>query len=204
MCLRIRLVSACCAILIAAPASAQMYKWVDENGVTNYSGNPPASAKAAKKFETVVDRISVYTPQKPVSRTPGTGPQRIEGLLSGRIDSLERQLEAERQARLYAATAEARTFQAAYDRCAAERRVDCGDYSGHYFYAPAVTFVPFIQRQPRFVPAVAVSGVTAGNVTAAIGAGGGSFNATPGVVAGNAFAFRSFASARMSRGYSSR
>lgn len=29
-----------------APASAQVYKWVDERGVTHYSERPPASAKA--------------------------------------------------------------------------------------------------------------------------------------------------------------
>lgn len=29
-----------------APASAQVYKWVDERGVTHYSERPPANAKA--------------------------------------------------------------------------------------------------------------------------------------------------------------
>ncbi len=202
MCLRIRLVSVFSAILIAAPVYAQTYKWIDENGVTNYSANPPATATAAKKFETVADRISVYTPQRVVAPALGAGSQGGDGLLSSRIDSLQRQLDAERSARQYAA--EASAIQASFDRCAAERRVDCGDYRGPYFYAPAVTFVPFIQRQPRFVPAVAVTGVTAGNVTAAIRAGGGSFNGTPGAIASNALTFRSFAPARMSRGFSSR
>ena len=204
MCLRIRLVSVSSAILIAAPVYAQTYKWVYENGVTNYSGNPPATATAAKKLETVADRISVYTPQRVVTPALGAGPQGRDGLLASRIDSLERQLEAERSARQYAAAAEASATRASFDRCAAERRVDCGDYSGHYFYTPAVTFVPFIQRQPRFVPAVALTGVTAGNVTAAIRTGGGSFNGTPGAIASNAFTFRSIAPARMSRGFSPR
>ena len=204
MCPRIQLVSVLIAILVAAPASAQVYKWVDENGGTNYSSKPPSTGKAAKKFEIVADRISVYTPDRAVTRALEAGPQRSDGILSNRIDRLERQLEAERQARQYAAAAEASASQAAYDRCVAERRVDCGGYSGYYPYGPAVVFVRFHHRRPRFVPTVAVTGVTAGNVTAAIRAGGGSFNGTPGVTAGNVVTFRSFSAAPMSLGFSSR
>jgi hypothetical protein len=34
-------------ILWAAPASAQLYKWTDERGVTHYSEKPPADKKGA-------------------------------------------------------------------------------------------------------------------------------------------------------------
>lgn len=33
-------------LLCAAPSSAQMYKWVDEKGVTHYSESPPPGRKA--------------------------------------------------------------------------------------------------------------------------------------------------------------
>jgi hypothetical protein len=202
--LRIQLVSVLMVILVAAPASAQMYKWVDENGVTNYASKPPSPSKAAKKFVTVADRISVYTPESAVTRALEAGASRNEGMLSKRIDSLERRLEAERQARELAAAAEARASQAAYDLCVAERRVDCDGSTGYYPYGPAVVFAPFQHRQPRFVPVVAVTGVTAGNVTAAIRAGGGSFNGTPGVTTGSVVAFRSSPAVRMSRNFMSR
>ena len=200
----LQLVSVLIAILIAIPASAQMYKWVDENGVTNYSGEPPSPSKAAKKFGIVEERISVYTPDSAIDRRLQAGASTNEGILSKRIDGLERQLEAERQARQYAAAAEARASQAAYDMCVGERRVDCDGNSGYYPYAPGVVFAPSKIRRPRFVPAVDVTGVTAGNVTAAIRAGGGSFNGTPGVTKGGAVTFQSFPATRMSRGFPSR
>jgi len=44
------------ALLAAAPAQADLYKWVDEKGVTNYSSTPP-DAKA--KSTAIEDRVSV-------------------------------------------------------------------------------------------------------------------------------------------------
>ncbi|HLX81522.1 MAG TPA: DUF4124 domain-containing protein [Burkholderiales bacterium] len=41
----------------AAPAAAESYKWVDDNGVVNYSNTPPPEKFA--KAKRVVDRISV-------------------------------------------------------------------------------------------------------------------------------------------------
>lgn len=43
--MRIRLALAA-FVLAAGPASAQVYKWVDERGVTHYSERPPVAAKA--------------------------------------------------------------------------------------------------------------------------------------------------------------
>lgn len=45
-------------------AFAQVYKWVDDNGVTNYSNEPPA--KTRRNVTVVEDRISVYTPEQSV------------------------------------------------------------------------------------------------------------------------------------------
>ena len=52
------------AILASAPAAAELYKWVDERGVTNYSNEPPADSKAAKKLARIENRLSVYTPDE--------------------------------------------------------------------------------------------------------------------------------------------
>lgn len=44
------------ALALALPLHAETYKWVDENGVTNYSSTPPAGAAKAKLVE---ERVSV-------------------------------------------------------------------------------------------------------------------------------------------------
>jgi len=47
-------------LLVAAlPAAAETYKWVDANGVVNYSNTPPPAAGAGKAVQ-VEDRISTY------------------------------------------------------------------------------------------------------------------------------------------------
>ena len=54
-------------LLAAAPAGAQLYKWVDDNGTVNYSNTPPAKTKGGKSPTVVEDRTSVYTPEKSVT-----------------------------------------------------------------------------------------------------------------------------------------
>jgi hypothetical protein len=54
-------------LLAATPAGAQLYKWVDENGVTNYSSEPPPKSRTRKPATIVEDTISVYTPEKAVT-----------------------------------------------------------------------------------------------------------------------------------------
>ena len=49
-------------ILWPASAAAELYKWVDERGVTNYSSEPPAAAATSSKLTRVENKISVYTP----------------------------------------------------------------------------------------------------------------------------------------------
>jgi hypothetical protein len=50
--------------LVTTTAFAQVYKWVDEKGVTNYSNEAPA--KSGRNVTVVEDRISVYTPEQSV------------------------------------------------------------------------------------------------------------------------------------------
>ena len=54
------------ALPIAAPlARAEIYKWVDDNGVTNYSNTPPAGGKRTARVQAVEDRISVIPSAQP-------------------------------------------------------------------------------------------------------------------------------------------
>jgi hypothetical protein len=56
------------ALLLASgfAAGAELYKWVDENGVVNYSNTPPPKTAAGKPPTIVQDQISVYTPDQAV------------------------------------------------------------------------------------------------------------------------------------------
>ena len=48
-------------------AAAELYRWVDENGVVNYSNTPPAKTRDGKGATRVEDTVSVYTPEKAVT-----------------------------------------------------------------------------------------------------------------------------------------
>ncbi|HEY6720719.1 MAG TPA: DUF4124 domain-containing protein, partial [Burkholderiales bacterium] len=138
-------------ILLAAasgPVHAQIYKWVDEAGTTHYSDKAPASGK---KVDTVADRISVYTTDPSIARATATA---AANPLSDRVDRLEQQLYSERARQQYELAASTQASQAAYERCLAERRVDCDYYggSGNIPYAGPVALVPVRQRRPHFVP----------------------------------------------------
>ena len=51
------------ALTLAAPAvQAETYKWVDANGVVNYSNTPPPAGAAASGAQTIPNRVSSYTP----------------------------------------------------------------------------------------------------------------------------------------------
>ena len=53
------------ALLAGFPAgAAEMYKWVDDNGVINYSNTPPPKTKSGKPAIVIEDRVSTYTPDK--------------------------------------------------------------------------------------------------------------------------------------------
>ena len=158
-CTLTRLTVVLVAIFAAAPACAQLYKWVDERGVTNYSNQPPADPKAAKKLRPVEDRISVYTPDRALTQAVEAFRQKSNQAAAERIASLERQLEAERLARQQAAAA-----QASYDPCLSQR-INCnGIYSGYYPYGPSFVFVPARHRLRSIVQTQLTPGTTAGNV----------------------------------------
>jgi len=140
-------------LLAPAPASwAQVYKWVDDKGVVNYSSQPPANRKSALLDPNSVS-VSTYAPDERATRTAQTTPNVKEKALEERIVSLERKLEAERYSRQISADAQARSLEQRFEQCLRDRRIDC-DYAGldPYYYAPygptVVIFRPHLRPRP--------------------------------------------------------
>lgn len=158
-------------------AHAEVYKWVDKNGVTNYAAEAPKEVRATKKVDVVEERLSVYAPDAAVTGASATASSQAERAVADKIDSLQRQLDAERLARQNAVAAEQKAAQAAHDRCVAERRVDC---EAGYQPATPVIVIGRSRRPAPFTPTVPLQGITAGNVTNAIAGAGASVNRTPG------------------------
>lgn len=156
------------ALVASAPLGAQqLYKWVDERGVTNYSNQPPPDPRSARNVRQVEERLSVYTPDPGLTQAIEDSNRNFDQRQRERqkIEALESQLEAERRARQQAAGA-AQDTRAAYDRCIADGRIDCGDVYGMYY--PPVVVVPPRHRRP--IPQAQLTpGATAGNVTGGTG-----------------------------------
>jgi hypothetical protein len=149
----IRMVGVLAAIFAAVPACAETYKWVNDNGVTTYSDAPPPGARAVKKFEIVPDRISVIPQDRSVMRSVEDSAHR-----DARNLQLERELAAARGAGGYPAVAGA--TQAAYQRCVADRRVDCDLYGndGYDTGGYGDYTVPYYVIGAAFRPRAFVSG----------------------------------------------
>jgi hypothetical protein len=163
-----RLALFCAALMAAAPSAQaqQMYKWVDERGQVTYSNTPPAEASRASKLGVVEERVSVYTPDPAVNRamTEDSAEPRESKAAQRRREQAE--IERREQARAAAdvqAQRRAAQLQAAYDRCVAERRIECesiktgapseASYGYNSYYGPAYIVGPAIvapRPQPPF------------------------------------------------------
>ena len=133
-----RILATLAAAVLAAPAGAELYKWVDDKGVTNYGSTPPANARNIQKLDDSNPRVSTV---------PGLKPEEVQAgenrALQQKVDQLERDLEAQRRA---TADAQARAAADAQwrERCLADRRVDCDDPSrGQLDYDPGTTWYPY-------------------------------------------------------------
>ena len=130
-------------LLVARPLCAEIYKWVDEKGVTNYSSSPPASAKLAEKAKIVEERLSIYTPDAALIRAIQVRPPMSAPMPYA-------------PAGAYAPQQYAVATQAMYDDCVAQRRVDCNGasypYGGYFPYVPVLVVVGHVRRPPS-VPA---------------------------------------------------
>ena len=109
------------ALWVAPFAEAQVYKWVDEQGVVNYSTTPPANRPSTKVDEDS-GRVSTIKPPD-TSRTQETPRERA---LQQRVDELERDAARSRQT---PSQQDIAAQQQSREDCLAQRRVDCDDPS---------------------------------------------------------------------------
>lgn len=141
-------------LLCAYPASAaQLYKWVDERGITHYSDQPPPTS--ARRQSIGEGRVSVYTPDPVlVQAVEAERARAISDLRTGRR---ARELQEDWLARQYFASAHAD----AADPCAGDTR--CGTYAPNAYVSPGGYLVS--RRGPRILPQIDLPpGTTAGNV----------------------------------------
>jgi hypothetical protein len=113
--------------LVAAPAWSEIYKWVDDDGVVNYSNLPPSNPKA-KELDLDSVPVSVIETDKTDQRAAWAVKSEVSSLRQ-KVNQLESQIEAERYTRQYAAESGAMPGGGEYG------------YPG-YLYAPAVVVFP--------------------------------------------------------------
>lgn len=143
--------------VVSLPAAAEIYKWVDERGVTHYSDQPPPAG--AQRLAIAGDRVSVYTPHPELRRAMEAERARaIEDIRTGRRS---REIDNEWLARQYFAALRAQPA----DPC-----------MGGACTAPApLAYVPADGyagrgRTPRILPQITLTpGTIAGHVTAGTG-----------------------------------
>jgi hypothetical protein len=152
-------IAALAVIASASSSAAQLYKWVDERGVTNYSSQPPVNPNTAKNLAPVEGNLSVYTPDPALTRAVAAYRQESGNrALAERVDYLERQLAAERLARQYAAPVVPASAPCSSGDC-------YGNYGTYYPAGSGGGFFPIVgHKQKRLVPAQLPVGATAGNV----------------------------------------
>jgi hypothetical protein len=115
--------------LAAAPAQADVYKWVDDSGVTHYSDAPPPN-KLNKAKVIAEDKLSTYQTDPAVMRSLAqTAAQLHNDNLERRVERLQRELELQRQASQYA-SADDGMYDSGYG------------YGGGYYYPYPYAFAP--------------------------------------------------------------
>ena len=133
--------------LTAFPALAQVYKWVDEKGVVNYSNEAPVNGKATQ-LDPKSSRLSIVGTsgaQKTVLASAS------DSALSEKLDRIERKLDAERYARGVSDAQAQAAADSWYQQCQRDRRVDC-DYAGMdpYYDGYWPYYGAVVAARPRF------------------------------------------------------
>jgi len=128
------------AIFAVAPSAAEMYKWVDERGVTTYSDKKPDDPKSSDKVKTVGGNLSVYSPDKSLLHAVEVARARAN------------QPPPPEPPRFYAAPVMEAPF-AQNDPC---QYTDCGGY-----YYPAAAY-PYRRRAPFVVQTILPPGAQPG------------------------------------------
>jgi hypothetical protein len=137
-------------LVIGSTCGAEVYKWVDENGVTNYGSAPPPDRKARQLPKDAPGLTIVPATPPPAASAAASG--KDGNSTDDRIDRLERELELERARRASASEAAADERRAAIERCEANRGIDCDiDPYQAFNRAPAVVIHP-LHRVPNAKP----------------------------------------------------
>ena len=130
------------ALAATAPASAALYKWVDERGVTNYSNEPPSDPQALQKMGRIENRMSSYTPDQRTLKATEIMRNRLNQTLGTRP--------VEPPPVAYEMPPES-----AYEQCIASGGAGCDTLNNTYYpaYFPRVLATRSrIGQQNRFVP----------------------------------------------------
>ena len=148
------ILSSALASVLALPAGsvfAQVYKWVDEKGVVNYSSEAPADRKATQ-LDPKAARVSIIGTDDSAKRTGMAQANANERMLAEKIDRLERKLDQERYARSVSEVQAQAASDSWYQQCLRDRRVDC-DYAGmdpyYYGYGPYYGYWPVVGATRR-------------------------------------------------------
>src|SRR5215475_2179682 len=123
-------------LAVAQATYAQVYKWIDEKKVVNYSDTPPEKHKSTKLDEEN-GRLSTVESYNYARNLPSP---RERGL-QDRVDRLEQEAARNRQTAAQQEAAAQQAFVQWREACIAQRRVDCDDPQGAlnepgYFYPP--------------------------------------------------------------------
>jgi hypothetical protein len=156
---------AAATLALAQAAYAQVYKWVDEKGVVNYSSTPPEKRKSTRLDEES-GRLSTVESYNYARNLPSPR----ERALQDRVDRFEQEAARNRQT---AAQQEAAAQQAQLqwrEACIAQRRVDCDDpYATPYDQG----FVPYpVVRPGQSLPSRPAPGTYRPTPDFAVGGGG--------------------------------
>ena len=112
------------AFTLCEPAHGQVYKWVDDKGVVNYSSYPPLTSKGVVMLDENNGRVT--TVPAPDARRDDSAAA-SDPALRRRVEQLEREAAAQRQSAAQQDAAAAEAYRRWVEQCRAERRVDCDD-----------------------------------------------------------------------------
>lgn len=151
------------AFLPLPSISAQIYKWVDEHGVTNYSNHRPAQGVKGGQVGTVKNRISVYSPDPHLSQAVDAF--RMHSNTIGAYSASKPAAPMQP----YSAPAYL-PAPVAPDPCAADRAAHCNEvYDGYYPYAPGFGRYRYGHWRKRIPQVWIHPGTIAGQVVGANG-----------------------------------
>jgi hypothetical protein len=145
--------------------SAEVYRWIDERGVVNYSNEPPPKNAKARDVRVVEDRLSVYTPEKQPERPAARADKPIAGPVGGARDTPERSVQPPPP-----------PAPLAYDPCA--NAADPGNCYATVPY-PGTPVIVAPRRPPRLVQPELPPGTIAGQSSGSAGIIPGQSGTTP-------------------------